>query len=175
MNKKTIIIAVSSLALVGAGVGTYFYFRNKNKESKQDSEETEDYGATKDFIDEVGGVVSGADDSEYSTKEKMAGDNFPLKVSDKGRRVAILQAMLNEVEGKDLEVDGVFGNDTRFALLKSGFLKCGVAKYCEVSAYAFGGLSNKIKDKKKFTNKYANSFKKVASIYSSLDGGIFRK
>ncbi|MHA1988427.1 MAG: peptidoglycan-binding domain-containing protein [Promethearchaeota archaeon] len=175
MNKKVIIITVSSLALVGAGVGLFFYFRNKNKETKrEESEEEEEYGATKDVIEEVGGAVGTADESEYSAKSRMEGASFPLKVGSKGKKVAILQAMLNEVEGQSLTVDGSFGNDTRYALLKSGFLKCGVAKYCEVSSYAFGELANEIKDKKKFASKFASSFKKVTSKYSSANG-IFAK
>jgi len=173
MNKKTIIITASSIALLGAGIGLFLYF--KNKENKRESaQEEKEYGATKDVIDEVGGAVGSVDESEYSAKTLMEGASFPLKVGSKGKKVAILQAMLNEVEGQKLTIDGVFGNDTRYALLKSGFLKCGVATYCEVTSFAFGELANKIKDKKSFANKYASSFKKVASQYSSVNG-IFRK
>jgi len=155
MNKKAIIITVSSILLVGAGIGAFMYFRNKKKSDDASKKaEEEDYGKTKEVIDELGGGVAAPDASEYSEKAKMKGSNYPLKVGSKGRRVAMLQALLNYNNGAGLAIDGVFGNQTRFALLKSGFLGCTVASSCEITKEEFGEMTLERKDPKEFMRIY---------------------
>jgi len=154
MNKKAIIITVSSLLLLGAGVGVFLYFNNKSKDKKdKEDKEEEDFGATKDVIEGLGGGVSDPDASEYSTKMKMVGSGYPLKIGSKGRRVALLQALLN-YNGADISVDGALGNQTRTALFKDGFLKCSIAKFCEVTKVEYGEMVKDIKDKESFKRQY---------------------
>jgi len=120
MNKKAIIITVSSVLLVGAGIGAFMYFRNKKKSDDASKKaEEEDYGKTKEVIDELGGGV-----------------------------------LLNYNNGAGLAIDGVFGNQTRFALLKSGFLGCTVASSCEITKEEFGEMTLERKDPKEFMRIY---------------------
>jgi hypothetical protein len=172
MNKKAIIITVSSLALLGAGIGVWMYFRKKSS----DKAEIDEFGVTEEEIEKSGGGVGAVDDSEYASNKQMKGSDMPLKIGSKGRRVAMLQALLNHYEGRDITVDGAFGNETRWALLKSGFPMCSIANQCEVNAVDFVELLKKTKSDKSFAKKYNpkshEGMKKVYEKYSSARGSF---
>ena len=142
MNKKAIIITVSSLLLLGAGVGTFMYFRNKRK--GEDESQREEYGETEEVMKDLGGALGQPDSTEYSEKEKVSGST-QLKFGKKGRRIAILQALLNHYEGQNLKIDGAFGDATRMSLLRSGFPMCAVASQCEVTATEFLDMAKQSK------------------------------
>ncbi len=166
MNKKTIIITVSSIALLGASVGIWMYFKNKTS----DKSEREELGETEEEIEESGGGIGNVDDSEYSSKNQLKGST-KLKWGAKGRKIAMLQALLNHYEGRDITVDGEFGNETRWALLKSGFPMCSIPTQCEVSSTEFYELLKKtIKDKtfaKTYNPKTHSGMKLVYEKYKS--------
>lgn len=167
MDTKKIIIIASSVLLVGAGIGAFMYFKGKRKESE---EEVSDLGETKKVIDDLGGGVSSPSEDEYSEKQKVKGSSYPLKVGSKGRRVALLQAIL-QYNGADIGIDGAFGNETRYALLKEGFPNCSIAKYCNISKTEYGALVVEIQNKEDFKNQFNInnnlSMKKVWDKYSS--------
>ena len=169
MKTKNIIILTSSIFLLGAGVGTFFYFRNKKKLEESTNEE-EEYGETEKHIDELGGSVANPSEEEYSEKQKVSGSNYPLKIGSKGRKVAVLQSAL-KYDGANISIDGSFGNQTRFALLKSGFASCVVASSCSVSKIDFGKMLGEIKDLDRFKKQYNinnnTSMKKVWDKYKS--------
>src|SRR3989304_9129645 len=158
MNKKAIIITVSSLLLLAAGVGAFFYFRNKNKDESNTSDTTDkgDSGLTadqvKDLIDKAtkeGGALGTVDESEYSSKNPIAGHK-QLKFGNKGRNIAMLQALLNHYYGRGIAIDGAFGNQTRNALIGVGFKfrRCvPSATACEVLSTEFVEMLNKTKTK----------------------------
>lgn len=153
MNKKTIIITLSTVALIGAGVGFGLYLRNRNKKKDEDQERM-DYGSTEKEIEKTGGGVGVVDESEYSSTKKIQGDTVPLKIGSKGRKVAMLQAILNHYYGQNISVDGIFGNETRFALLKNGFPSCTIAKTCEVDVFEFNKFLKKTVNDNSFKKQY---------------------
>jgi len=163
---KTTIIAISSLLLIGAGVGTFMYFKRK-KESELESEE---YGASEKEVDKIGGELGQPDETEYSSKNKITGTKT-LKSGRKGRKVALLQALLNHYKGQKLKIDGVFGEKTRYALMRNGFPLCASARTCEVTTIEFLDLLKKSKNDKSFKKQYninTNSdMKAVWDKYSS--------
>lgn len=116
---KNIIIIVSSLSLVAAAIGTYLYF------SKKDDAELTGKGESgiKD-IEKQGGGLGNVDESEYSKTNAVPGTKV-LKIGEKGRKVAVLQALLNHYKDEKLVIDGDFGDKTRAALYKNGYLTCG--------------------------------------------------
>jgi len=177
MNKKAIIITVSSILLLGAGVGVFMYYNNKNK--KKSESEKEEYGETEKAMADLGGEVVTPDETEYSGKTKIKGDTFPLKNGSNGRNVAMLQALLNYNEGAGLTIDGAFGNATRQALIKSGFLSCmstgntalDLLRKCTVTKEDFTKITVARKDPAEFKKLYNvnnnPSIKKVWDKYSS--------
>lgn len=155
MKTNKIIIIVSSVLLAGAGVGTFLYFRNKNKSEseKSDKETKEELEKLRKELESLGGSLGEPDESEYSAKDKISGSSN-LKIGAKGRRVAMLQAILNYYEGESLKIDGAFGDKTRWALIKNGFPTCSVAKYCEVTDKEFTEMLKQTKGDKNFFKKY---------------------
>lgn len=149
MNKKTLIITVSSIALLGAGIGAFIYFRNKGK----DKRDKEDRGETEKETTASGGATATTEESEWSAKDLQAGDT-KLRIGSEGRKVAMLQALLNHFEGQNLKIDGSFGNATRWALVKSGFPSCMNASQCEVTPIEFKEMLVKGAKSKTFLNKY---------------------
>lgn len=171
MNKKALIITLSSVALLGAGIGLFVYFKNKKDAESSDGQLTDQQ--IKDLIKaatQQGGAVGDADNTEYSAKDKMVGD-VVLKVGSKGRRVAMLQALLNHYKGGKLKIDGVFGNDTRLELLKNKYFSCAVPTMCEVGMDDFLALLKRTESDKTFSQKYSpnknNDMKAVYDKYSS--------
>ena len=169
MNKKTIIIGLSSIALIGAGIGTFLYFKNR----KDNSIESEEYGMTEDEITKSGGDIGKVDETEFSSKDKIVGSK-DLKMGSKGRRVAILQALLNHYEGQNLTIDGAFGNKTRLALLAIGgsyLTRCAIPTKCEVTIIEFNNLLKKTKNDASFKKEYNpttnKDMKAVYNKYSS--------
>lgn len=168
MNKKTIIITISSIALVGAGIGTYFYFRNKSKNDGDSAIED----AVKD-AEKSGGAFGEVDESEYSAKNKVQGDK-ELKFGSKGRKVAMLQALLNYYYGQKIKIDGAFGQQVRVALTNAGwkFRRCiASAEACKVTPSEFVEMLKKTKGDTTFKNRYNpktnSAIKAVYNKYSS--------
>jgi len=166
MNKKAIIITVSSIALLGAGIGLYFYFKNKNDETgSKDKPDGLTEQQLKDLlkdIDKQGGDLGNPDESEYSSKNKIVSD-VVLKIGSKGRRVAMLQALLNHYKGAKLTIDGVFGDKTRIALANAGYLACNkamnlvtpVGSTCKVTTEEFLALLKRTEKDKTFSKNTA--------------------
>jgi len=177
MNKKAIIITISSIALLGAGIGLYFYFKNKNDDKGGDDKpggltEQQLKNLLKD-IDKQGGDLGNPDESEYSSKNKIVSD-VVLKIGSKGRRVAMLQALLNHYKGAKLTIDGDFGDKTRIALADAGFTSCYKAvNYvspvkidCEVKTEEFLALLKRTEKDKTFSQKYSpNVNKDMKAVY----------
>lgn len=162
MNKKTLIITVSSIALLGAGIGAFFYFKNR----RDDKRVKEEGGETDKETKAGGGAKATVEEGEWSAKALQAGST-KLKIGSKGRRVAMLQALLNHFEGQNLKIDGVFGNATRWALVKSGFPSCMNASQCEVTPVEFKEMLVKGTKSKTFLNKYnPKTNKDMAKVYS---------
>lgn len=165
MNKKAIIITVSSILLVGAGIGTFVYFRNKKKK-KEAAARGGDSTPTAEEVKDMGGAMGEPDETEYTISQKISGDK-ELKFGAKGRRVALLQALLNHLEGQSLKIDGAFGNQTRMALLKSGFPMCAIASQCDVTDIEFLEMMKEAKKDKSFFKKY--NYKTNSEIKSVWD------
>lgn len=191
MNKKALIITIGAVLLVGIGAGVAIHYYNKNKKEKEGETETEDDEPTakelKDLIDEMakaGGSKGNPDATETSILNPLEGDNV-LKIGSNGRKVAMLQALLNHYTGAKLKIDGNFGDKTREAVYKTGNLSCATtlqkaslgfnaAKTCGVSAADFLSLLNRTKTDPTFAQKYAsnrnNDMKAVYEKYSSVSG-----
>jgi hypothetical protein len=170
MNKKALIITLSSVALV-TGAGLFFYFRNKARNEEEASTHNKEYGQSEEEMEKLGGALGLTDTSmEYSAKDKQEGSKA-LKVGAEGRKVAMLQALLNHFEGQNITIDGLFGNQTRFALLKSGFPTCAVASQCEVTTVEFVELLKKGTASESFKKNYSpttnSAMKAVYDKYKS--------
>lgn len=176
MNKKAIIITVSSIALLGAGVGLYFYFKGKNKEkSENDNTNSPTEQQLKDLLKEIekqGGNLGKSDETEFSAKNKIIGDKV-LKIGAEGRRIAMLQALLKHYKGatSKLKIDGVFGDMTRQALVDADYFKCRLASTCELTDTEFIALMKRAEKDKTFAQNYAQNknadMKAVYDKYSS--------
>lgn len=179
MNKKAIIITISSIALIGAGIGLYFYFRkptdDKGGDDKPDGLTEQQLKDLLKDITKQGGDLGNPDESEYSSKNKLVGDTV-LKIGSEGRRVAMLQALLNHYKGASpkLVIDGVFGDKTRIALADAGFKSCYKAvNYvspvkidCEVTTAEFLALLKRTEKDKTFSQKYSpNVNKDMKAVY----------
>lgn len=176
MNKKAIIITISSIALLGAGIGLYFYFRkpddDKGGDDKPDGLTEQQLKDLLKDIDKQGGDLANPDESEYSSKNKLVGDKV-LKISSEGRMVAMLQALLRHYKGatNKLVIDGVFGDKTRQALVDAGYQKCRLAATCEMPLQDFTILAKRAATDKTFKQRYAynvnTDMKAVFDKYSS--------
>lgn len=151
MNKKTIIITISSIALLGAGIGLLVYFNKK----KKDEEETDDFGATVKDVENKGGGLGTVDETEFSASNPIVGSTS-FTVGSKGRKIAVLQALLNHYKkaSPKLTIDGEFGGKTVKALFDAGYYKCAIAKTCNLSTEEFLKLFKLTENDKSFKNTY---------------------
>lgn len=83
-------------------------------------------------------VGSLSDDEISSMGKKEGKDSYPLKVGSTGANVYVLQEALNSL-GRDIEVDGIFGEETYNAVNDTpyGFgllnFTCGIGYACSVT------------------------------------------
>ena len=169
MNKKEIIILISgSILLTGAGIAAYhLWFKDKDSGSIDVEKLQKDLG-------KIGGEVATPSADEYSSNVKQLGKytgGTTMSVGDEGRKVALLQALLNHYENAGLKIDGLFGNNTRFALLKSGFVRCSIPANCEITMADLKKYLDKTKTDASFNKAYSVStnrdMKAVYDKYSS--------
>ena len=189
-TKTKIIIGSIAVLVVGVGIGVGLHYYNKAKKEKEQENETETdddeptAAELKKLIADMakaGGEKANPDGTETSILNPLAGANV-LKIGAKGRKVAMLQALLNHYKGAKLKIDGDFGDKTREAVYNTGNLSCATtlqklslginaANTCGVSAVEFLALLNKTKTDPTFTQKYAsnknNDMKAVYEKYSS--------
>lgn len=164
MTQKQIILIVSGgILLTAAGIGAYhLWFKDKTNSNSDLDKLQKDLGNT-------GGEVAKPSQDEYSSNIKQAGSykgGSAIAVGDEGRKVALTQALLNHYENAGLKIDGLFGNATRLALLKSGFVRCTVAATCEISMADLNKYLTKTKTDSTFNKNYSVSTnKQMKAVY----------
>jgi peptidoglycan hydrolase-like protein with peptidoglycan-binding domain len=162
MNKKLMWIIVASTVLVGSGIALYV-FSNKDKKGNGKN------GGEADTSDTD--VLSSPDETEYSLSNKIAGDDV-LQVGSKGRKVAMLQAILNHFYNAGLGIDGAFGDGTKNAVrIHLKYMTCFGTSKCTIDSKDTKALFNKAAKTKSFTSKYNVNrnadIKRVWDKYSS--------
>lgn len=164
MTKKQIILIISGgILLTAAGIGAYhLWFKDKTHSNSDLDKLQKDLGNT-------GGEVAKPSQDEYSSNIKQAGSykgGSAIAVGDEGRKVALMQALLNHYENAGLKIDGLFGNATRLALLKSGFVRCTVAATCEISMADLNKYLTKTKTDSTFNKNYSvTTNKQMKAVY----------
>jgi uncharacterized protein YxeA len=106
MNKKAIIITVSSLAIIGAGVGFYFYTRNKNKNNSLAREGVEDEDSEATTTPQSTTTPTSSGNSGKGCGGAYTKQGFPLQKGSCGDNVVKLQKYLG------ITADGKFGSGT---------------------------------------------------------------
>jgi len=160
---KNIIIIGSSILLIGAGIGAYYlFFKDKEDSTIPDLDKL-----AKD-LGKKGGGLGEVDESEYSKNNLIPGSQI-LKTGASGRKIAVLQALLNHYKGEKLVIDGDFGAKTRDALIKHRY--CNKLTACEMTITEFLTLFKRTETDPTFKQTYSPNvnaaMKAVYEKYSS--------
>jgi len=169
-QKKTILIISGAIVLIGGGIAAYHFFSKKPNtgEEKSDKAKLKELEQKIKDIEKSGGGVGSVSTDEYSATNPIPGSQI-LKTGNKGRRIAVWQALLNFYKGEKLKIDGEFGQLTRVASIKHGY--CNAFTDCEIDINEFVSLLEKTKDDTSFKQLYSpktnNDLKTVYQKYSS--------
>jgi len=116
MKKKTIVIlTISAILLTGAAVSLTLLL-SKPKGDDTDKEKDGRTRKEKKQDKETQGTVSETERAENQKKKATDNKGDELTIGMQGKRVALLQAMLNYAFGGNLRIDGKYGESTRDAV-----------------------------------------------------------
>jgi len=146
------------VAMVILSVGLFVWFTYFNKPSTGGS---------------GGGTNTGNTDTVVPPPPNTPSTAIPgtrvLKYGTAGRKVAVLQALLNHYKGENLKIDGDFRYNTSQALIRNGY--CTSTGSCEMSLTDFVSLLELSANDNSFKTKYSPNtnadMKAVYAKYSS--------